>query len=118
MKILYTTDLHGDAEKYQRLEEVARKTTPAIVINGGDMLPKKVNLFQQDKFITGRLSAHFESEGAFNAVWQLKGKLACFQGLLQGSAAGGRDYWEKTLFGEFRLAWGGRSWGGERGYNG
>jgi len=60
MKILYTTDLHGDAEKYKRLEDIALKARPAIVINGGDMLPKKVNLFQQDKFITGRLTAHFE----------------------------------------------------------
>lgn len=48
----------------------------------------------------------FNSEGAFNAVWQLKGKLAYFQGLLQGYVAGVREYWEKTLDGEFRLAMG------------
>ena len=30
-----------------------------VVVNGGDMLPKRGDLFDQDKFITGYLEKHF-----------------------------------------------------------
>ena len=52
MKLLYTTDLHGDTEKYDRLFEIAREQRVDIVINGGDMLPKtNGELFRQGEFI-------------------------------------------------------------------
>lgn len=59
MKILFVTDLHGCKWKYERLFEVAKELQPAIVINGGDLLPKDGDLFTQDKFITNYLDNHF-----------------------------------------------------------
>jgi len=60
MKILFTTDLHGEVWKYERLLKAARDFRADVVINGGDMLPKAGNLFDQDKFISGYLEKHFE----------------------------------------------------------
>jgi len=60
MKIVFTTDLHGEIWKYDRLLKVARDFRVNAVINGGDLLPKTGNLFDQDKFITGYLEKHFE----------------------------------------------------------
>lgn len=59
MRILFTTDLHGSQWKYDRLLRVAQAHQADVVINGGDMLPKDGDLFDQDKFITGCLDAHF-----------------------------------------------------------
>ncbi|HAM52093.1 MAG TPA: phosphoesterase [Nitrospiraceae bacterium] len=60
MKIVYTTDLHGEIWKYDRLLKAASEFQADAVINGGDMLPKAGNLFDQDKFITGYLEKHLE----------------------------------------------------------
>lgn len=60
MKIVYTTDLHGEIWKYDRLLKAASDFRADAVINGGDMLPKAGNLFDQGKFITGYLEKHFE----------------------------------------------------------
>lgn len=61
MKIVYTTDLHGEIWKYDRLLKVARDFRADVIINGGDMLPKAGNLFEdQGQFITGYLEKHFE----------------------------------------------------------
>lgn len=60
MKIIYTTDLHGEIWKYDRLLKAASDFRADVVINGGDMLPKAGNLFDQDKFITGYLEEHFK----------------------------------------------------------
>jgi Icc-related predicted phosphoesterase len=61
MKILFATDLHGEIWKYERLLKVARDFHADAVINGGDMLPKAGNLFEeQSGFITGYLEKHFE----------------------------------------------------------
>ncbi len=60
MKIIYTTDLHGESWKYDRLAAIALKLRPDVVINGGDMLPKIGPLLEQDRFITCDLSAHFK----------------------------------------------------------
>ncbi len=60
MKILFVTDLHGRRWKYDRLLELAKRHGVAALVNGGDMLPKDGDLFEQDKFITGYLKNHFE----------------------------------------------------------
>jgi len=65
MKILFVTDLHGSQWKYDQLLELSRQHGVTALVNGGDMLPKEKNLFEQDQFITGYLKDHFE---AFNAI--------------------------------------------------
>lgn len=59
MRILFVTDLHGSKWKYDRLFEMARSHSVQVVINGGDMLPKEGDLFDQEKFISCDLLAHF-----------------------------------------------------------
>lgn len=61
MRILFVTDLHGDKRKYDKLLDAAKTNSADMVINAGDMLPKEGNLFRQDKFITGFLTAHFKA---------------------------------------------------------
>jgi Icc-related predicted phosphoesterase len=39
VRILYTTDLHGDAKKYKELEKAALRGKIDVVINGGDLYP-------------------------------------------------------------------------------
>ncbi len=60
MRVVFTTDLHGCTWKYDKLYKVAQEFEADIVINGGDMLPKNTNLFQQDQFITRHLNTHFQ----------------------------------------------------------
>lgn len=61
MKIVFTTDLHGEVWKYERLLKATRDFRAVVVINGGDMLPKAGNLLEdQGKFITGYLDKHFK----------------------------------------------------------
>lgn len=59
MDILYVTDLHGHKEKYKRLFETAREQGVAVVINGGDILPHCLDLFDQGEFITSFLDPYF-----------------------------------------------------------
>lgn len=59
MKILYVTDLHGHHSKYKKTVMLAKEYRVDAIINGGDMLPKNGNLFEQDQFITGSLKKHF-----------------------------------------------------------
>lgn len=59
MKIIYTSDLHGNVKKFDRLYDVACRHQADIVINGGDMYPMD-DLYQQDRFINGPLTAHFK----------------------------------------------------------
>lgn len=59
MKILYTTDLHGHKQKYEKLIDVS-KSSFDLVINGGDMLPNDGNLYNQREFIEYELPKHFE----------------------------------------------------------
>lgn len=60
MKILYTTDLHGNEIKYNYFEKVSKIHSPDIVINGGDMLPKNTILHKQGEFISTFLDKHFK----------------------------------------------------------
>ena len=65
MKILYVTDLHGAEWKYDRIFEIAKTMNVDIVLNGGDMLPLRGNLLNQDQFIINYLDeyfSHFNSE--------------------------------------------------------
>ncbi len=39
MKVLYTSDLHGDASLYEGLRGLALSASPAIIVLGGDLLP-------------------------------------------------------------------------------
>lgn len=59
MKVLFVTDLHGSAWKYERLYEIATTYYPDAVVNSGDMLPKNDDLFRQNHFITNYLDTHF-----------------------------------------------------------
>lgn len=63
MKILFVTDLHGSLWKYDKILALAKKHHVHAAINGGDMLPKTGDLFDQDQFIAGYLKDHF---AAFN----------------------------------------------------
>ena len=61
MKIIFTTDLHGNRSHYDQLLEVATLAEADVVVNSGDMLPKDRDLFEQDRFITGFLDQHFQA---------------------------------------------------------
>ncbi len=60
MRILFVTDLHGCVWKYRRLFKIARAFQADMVVNGGDMLPGRVELLLQDAFITRDLKEHFD----------------------------------------------------------
>lgn len=59
MKIIYTTDLHGDTDKYCQLEEVSHDHGADVAVNGGDMLPRRGIVGQRD-FIENELRMHFD----------------------------------------------------------
>ncbi|MFX1389105.1 MAG: metallophosphoesterase [Promethearchaeota archaeon] len=60
MKLLYVTDIHGIEWKHNKIFEIADSLKIDLVINGGDILPFKGNLMNQDKFITGYLDDYFK----------------------------------------------------------
>lgn len=61
MQVLYVTDLHGDIEKYERILQIANETQIKYIINGGDMLPKRGNIFEkQQDFICFYLRDYFK----------------------------------------------------------
>lgn len=60
MKLLYVTDLHGTKWKFNRVFELAQLHHVDAVINGGDMLPGKVSISRQRRFITDFLEDYFE----------------------------------------------------------
>jgi Icc-related predicted phosphoesterase len=67
MKILYTTDLHGNDIYYDIIWKKAKKYNVDMVINGADMLPKTRPIaFLQDRFLNFLESEYFprfEREG-------------------------------------------------------
>lgn len=65
MRLLFVTDLHGCQWKYDRLLQTAQVHHADVVINGGDLLPKDIDLYEQDQFITGPLNNHL---ARFNAA--------------------------------------------------
>lgn len=60
MRILYVTDLHGDAAKYERTLQAVREEGVSAVINGGDMLPRGAGADGQEAFIRRFLDRHFD----------------------------------------------------------
>lgn len=60
MKILYVTDLHGYKWKYEQLLALSESFNVDVLINGGDMLPKRGDLLKQDQFIETFLDTHFK----------------------------------------------------------
>ncbi|MHA1148138.1 MAG: metallophosphoesterase family protein [Promethearchaeota archaeon] len=59
MRLLFITDLHGVKWKYKKTFELAKEHKVNIVINGGDMLPGKVSLSRQNRFIQNFLEDYF-----------------------------------------------------------
>ena len=60
MRILFVTDLHGNAAKYRHVQFLAKKNKAAAVVNGGDMFPLEGDLHDsQREFTEGFLSGHF-----------------------------------------------------------
>lgn len=60
MELLYITDMHGIEWKYERVLQIANERNVAVVINGGDMLPKAADLMSQGYFITDFLGPHLK----------------------------------------------------------
>jgi Icc-related predicted phosphoesterase len=62
MKLLYTTDLHGHKEKYDRLLTAAEAEKPGAVIIGGDILPfpEQGRTLKQVNFIEDYLDGFFK----------------------------------------------------------
>jgi Icc-related predicted phosphoesterase len=70
MKILYTTDLHGNMWKYKQLVQEAERNKVDMVINGGDMLLLENNLLRQKDFVKCNLDLdqhfkQFEEKGIY-----------------------------------------------------
>jgi len=62
MKILFTTDLHGNDKYYFSILKAARENHVDMVINGADMLPKTGNPFvKQQRFIQHLGKRYFPS---------------------------------------------------------
>jgi len=59
VKLLYTTDLHGNRRKYELLFKKALAFSADIVINGGDLLPNTGDPRSQGEFIEGFLEELF-----------------------------------------------------------
>lgn len=70
MKILFTTDLHGNDAKYRRVLAAAEKHGAAAVVNGGDLLPLDGDLHSSQRdFIEGFLSGHFAEYAKAGIAW-------------------------------------------------
>jgi len=64
MKLLYTSDLHGNSLHYERLRAVAEREKPNLIVLGGDLLPDDSALDPkelgrgQPKFIAGQFKTN------------------------------------------------------------
>lgn len=66
MKIIITSDLHGNTWKYEMLFKEACKVHADIVINAGDMFPNDGdNIYCQREYIKNQINEHFK---AFNSA--------------------------------------------------
>jgi Icc-related predicted phosphoesterase len=86
MRILYVTDLHGSAPRYERALEVARRRGVRAIVNGGDMYPKDGPLVEQHRFVTGFLDRHFAEcsrAGLACLCMPANDDLEAFDGLLE-----------------------------------
>ncbi|MFH1415374.1 MAG: metallophosphoesterase [Elusimicrobiota bacterium] len=90
MKLLYSTDLHGDRRKYERIFEISKAQGVDIAINGGDLFPKTGNLFRQNEFITGFLEkyfARFEEEKIYYLCYPGNDDLKIFDKLFEDTGS-------------------------------
>lgn len=86
MRLLYTTDLHGRVEHYERIKEVALQRNIHIVINGGDLFPKSGDPYMQKPFIAGFFKRHlkeYEEEGIYYLTMPGNDDLMVFDPLFQ-----------------------------------
>lgn len=86
MKILFSTDLHGDTWKYRRMLEISKSLKVDVTINGGDMFPKTGDLFRQDEFIEGFLKEYFacfEAEKIYYLCYPANDDLKIFDKLFE-----------------------------------
>ena len=61
MKFIYTSDVHGDVYKYERLLEQAKNNDIEYIVLGGDILPKKGDrTIIQPEFIENELDKYFK----------------------------------------------------------
>ena len=61
MRLLFTTDLHGSKDKYNRVFDIARRDSVQAVLNGGDMFPHGHDPFAgQKSFMVDFLDRHFD----------------------------------------------------------
>ena len=85
MKIIYTTDLHGNRDKYRQLEEVSHDFGADVVINGGDVLPHGGSDIQVG-FIIDQLAPHFEyfdQEGIDYLIQLGNDDMSCLDGFFR-----------------------------------
>jgi len=59
MHILYYTDLHGCAWKYDAALDAAKALKAEVVVNGGDLYPKNVDDLMEQRFFLKFLDEHF-----------------------------------------------------------
>lgn len=62
MKFIYTSDIHGDVFKLEKLIELAQKNNTNNIVFGGDLLPKKADRREpiQREFIKGYLKEYYK----------------------------------------------------------
>ncbi len=64
MKLLYTSDLHGNSSHYERLRSVVEVEKPNVIVLGGDLLPDDSALNAKDlgrgqpKFVAGQFRSN------------------------------------------------------------
>ncbi len=61
MKFIYSSDIHGDTEKYKKLLQVALEDNYSTLVLGGDLLPKRnITYEMQRKFVYEYLQNYFK----------------------------------------------------------
>ncbi|MCB4791961.1 MAG: metallophosphoesterase [Elusimicrobia bacterium] len=87
MKLMVTTDLHGNTWKYKKLYQEACKVRPDVLINAGDMFPNDGNnLYRQKEYIENQINEHFyafNKSGMYYLCFPGNDDLMTFDGLFQ-----------------------------------
>lgn len=61
MQFIYATDLHGDINKYNKLIDLCKKYNISLIVNGGDMFPKRGDIIkEQAQFLETFLPEYFK----------------------------------------------------------
>ena len=70
MRFIYITDIHGDVNKYEKILEIAIKEKIKYIIDGGDMLPKKINRLEgQPIYLKKFLKKYFDKLKKHNITY-------------------------------------------------